>query len=164
MAIGLVGRKCGMTRIFTDAGESVPVTVVEALPNRVTQVKSVETDGYRAVQVSFGKRRPQLLTKAAAGHFAKAKVEPGRGLIEFRLGSNDHADLKPRHAHGKGIAGFLQQDHPHRVPFQRDADQQADRRTDQPHQDRLGQHRTKHLAARRPYRSQQTQFAPPLND
>ncbi len=95
MAIGLVGRKCGMTRIFTDAGESVPVTVVEALPNRVTQVKSVETDGYRAVQVSFGKRRPQLLSKAAAGHFAKAKVEPGRGLIEFRLGGDDNADLKP---------------------------------------------------------------------
>src|ERR1700676_5756518 len=94
MAIGLVGRKCGMTRIFTDAGESVPVTVVEALPNRVTQVKSVDTDGYRAVQVSVGTRRPQLLSKAAAGHFAKANVAPGRGLIEFRLGSTDHADLK----------------------------------------------------------------------
>ena len=95
MAIGLVGRKCGMTRIFTDAGESVPVTVVEVLPNRVTQVKSVETDGYRAVQVTFGTRRPQLLTKAAQGHYAKANVEPGRGLIEFRLGSNDNAELKP---------------------------------------------------------------------
>jgi large subunit ribosomal protein L3 len=95
MAIGLVGRKCGMTRIFTDAGESVPVTVVEALPNRVTQVKSVDTDGYRAVQVSFGTRRPQLLTKAAAGHFAKANVAPGRGLIEFRLVGKDHEDLKP---------------------------------------------------------------------
>jgi large subunit ribosomal protein L3 len=95
MAIGLVGRKCGMTRIFTDAGESVPVTVVEALPNRVTQVKSVDTDGYRAVQVSFGTRRPQLLTKAAAGHFAKAKVAPGRGLIEFRLVGKDHEELKP---------------------------------------------------------------------
>src|ERR1700685_3142196 len=94
MAIGLVGRKCGMTRIFTDAGESVPVTVVEVLPNRVTQVKSVDTDGYRAVQVTFGTRRPQLLSKSAQGHFAKANVEPGRGLIEFRLGSNDHADLK----------------------------------------------------------------------
>ncbi|HEY4987719.1 MAG TPA: 50S ribosomal protein L3 [Bradyrhizobium sp.] len=94
MAIGLIGRKCGMTRIFTDAGESVPVTVVEVLPNRVTQVKSVETDGYRAVQVTFGTRRPQLLSKSAQGHFAKANVEPGRGLIEFRLVGKDHEDLK----------------------------------------------------------------------
>lgn len=91
MAIGLVGRKCGMTRIFTDAGESVPVTVVEVLPNRVTQVKSLERDGYRAVQVSFGRRRPQLLTKAAAGHYARANVEPGRGLLEFRLDGADTA-------------------------------------------------------------------------
>jgi len=94
MAIGLVGRKAGMTRIFTDAGESVPVTVVEVLPNRVTQLKSLEQDGYLAVQVTFGKRRPQLLSKAAAGHFAKANVEPGRGLIEFRLNGKDGADLK----------------------------------------------------------------------
>jgi large subunit ribosomal protein L3 len=94
MAIGLIGRKCGMTRVFTDAGESVPVTVVEVLPNRVTQLKSVDTDGYRAVQVTFGTRRPQLLSKSAQGHFAKANVEPGRGLIEFRLTGNDHADLK----------------------------------------------------------------------
>jgi large subunit ribosomal protein L3 len=94
MAIGLVGRKCGMTRIFTDAGESVPVTVVEVLPNRVTQVKSVDHDGYAAVQVTFGARRPQLLSKAAAGHFGKAKVEPGRGLIEFRLQGTAGADLK----------------------------------------------------------------------
>jgi large subunit ribosomal protein L3 len=95
MAIGLVGRKCGMTRVFTDGGESLAVTVVEVLPNRVTQVKSVEKDGYRAVQVTFGSRRPQLLSKAAAGHYAKAKVEPGRGLLEFRLGSKDGADLAP---------------------------------------------------------------------
>jgi large subunit ribosomal protein L3 len=94
MAIGLVGRKCGMTRIFTDAGESVPVTVVEVLPNRITQIKSSETDGYRAVQVTFGKRRPQLLSKAAAGHFARAQVEPGRGLVEFRLRDDDGAELK----------------------------------------------------------------------
>ena len=94
MAIGLVGRKCGMTRVFTDGGESLAVTVVEVLPNRVTQVKSVEKDGYRAVQVTFGgARRPQLLTKASAGHFAKANVEPGRGLVEFRLGPKDGADL-----------------------------------------------------------------------
>ena len=95
MAIGLVGRKCGMTRIFTEAGESIPVTVVEVLPNRVTQIKSVDSDGYAAVQVTYGARRPQLVSKAAAGHFAKAKVEPGRGLIEFRVNGNDGADLKP---------------------------------------------------------------------
>jgi large subunit ribosomal protein L3 len=94
MAIGLVGRKCGMTRIFTEAGESVPVTVVEVLPNRVTQVKSVENDGYAAVQVTYGVRRPQLLSKAVAGHFAKAKVEPGRGLVEFRVSGNDGGELK----------------------------------------------------------------------
>ena len=95
MAIGLVGRKCGMTRIFTEAGESIPVTVVEVLPNRVTQVKSVDSDGYAAVQVTYGARRPQLLSKAAAGHFAKAQVEPGRGLVEFRVQGTDGADLKP---------------------------------------------------------------------
>lgn len=95
MAIGLVGRKCGMTRIFTDAGESVPVTVVEVLPNRVTQIKALDRDGYRAVQVAFGRRRPQLLSKALAGHYAKAKVEPGRSLVEFRLDGEDGKDLKP---------------------------------------------------------------------
>jgi large subunit ribosomal protein L3 len=72
MAIGLVGRKCGMTRVFTDAGESVPVTVIEALPNRVTQVKSTEADGYRAVQITIGARRQSLLSKPLAGHYAKA--------------------------------------------------------------------------------------------
>jgi large subunit ribosomal protein L3 len=82
-----------MTRVFTEAGESLAVTVVEVLPNRVTQVKSVEKDGYRAVQVTFGTRRPQLLSKSSAGHFAKANVEPGRGLLEFRLGEKDGADL-----------------------------------------------------------------------
>ncbi|MCS6947720.1 MAG: 50S ribosomal protein L3, partial [Steroidobacteraceae bacterium] len=91
MAIGLVGRKCGMTRVFTEAGEAVPVTVIEVLPNRVTQVKSVETDGYRAVQVTYGSRRPQLLTKALAGHYAKANCAPGRALIEFRLGADESA-------------------------------------------------------------------------
>src|SRR6185437_3289315 len=94
MAIGLVGRKCGMTRIFTDGGESIPVTVVEVLSNRVTQVKSTDKDGYRAVQVAYGTRRPQLLSKAVAGHFVKAKVEPGKGLLEFRLDEKDGADLK----------------------------------------------------------------------
>jgi len=94
MTIGLVGRKCGMTRVFTDAGESVPVTVVEVLPNRVTQVKTTEKDGYRAVQVTYGERRPQLLSKAVAGHYASAQVAPGKALIEFRLGTKDGAELK----------------------------------------------------------------------
>jgi len=94
MAIGLVGRKAGMTRIFTEAGESVPVTVVQVLPNRVTQVKTAEKDGYRAVQVTYGDKRPQLLSKAAAGHFAKANSAPGKALLEFRLAGNDGADLK----------------------------------------------------------------------
>ncbi len=94
MTIGLVGRKCGMTRVFTDAGETVPVTVVEVLPNRVTQVKSVDKDGYRAVQVTYGERRPQLLSKPLAGHYAKANSKPGKALLEFRLQGEDGADLK----------------------------------------------------------------------
>ena len=85
MTIGIVGRKCGMTRVFTDAGESIPVTLIEATPNRVTQVKTIETDGYNAVQVSAGAKRAALITKPLAGHYAKAKVEGGRGLWEFRL-------------------------------------------------------------------------------
>ena len=93
-SIGLVGRKAGMTRVFTDAGETVPVTVIEVLPNRVTQLKSVDKDGYRAIQVAFGDRRPQLLSKAVAGHYSKASVTPGRGLLEFRLGQSEGADLK----------------------------------------------------------------------
>lgn len=93
MAIGLVGRKCGMTRVFTEAGDSIPVTVIEVLPNRVTQVKTSEKDGYRAVQVAYGSKRPQLLGKALAGHYAKAKVAPGRALVEFRLEGADGADV-----------------------------------------------------------------------
>ena len=93
-SIGLVGRKAGMTRVFTDAGETIPVTVIEVLPNRVTQLKSKEVDGYRAVQVAFGTKRPQLLSKAATGHLAKAAVSPGRGLMEFRLTEGEGADLK----------------------------------------------------------------------
>jgi large subunit ribosomal protein L3 len=94
MTIGVVGRKRGMTRVFTDAGETIPVTVVEVLPNRVTQVKSVDKDGYRAVQVTYGQRRQSLLSKAVAGHFAKASVAPGRALVEFRLDEKEGADLK----------------------------------------------------------------------
>jgi large subunit ribosomal protein L3 len=84
MSIGLIGRKCGMTRVFTDAGVSVPVTLIEATPNRVTQVKTQATDGYDAIQVTAGVRKASRLNKPEAGHFAKAKVEAGRGLWEFR--------------------------------------------------------------------------------
>jgi len=83
MVSGLVGRKCGMTRIFTEEGVSIPVTVIEVEPNRVTQVKSIESDGYAAVQVTVGVRRQSRVTKAAAGHFAKAGVGAGRGLWEL---------------------------------------------------------------------------------
>lgn len=89
MTIGLVGRKAGMTRVFTEAGESVPVTVIEVDPNRVTQVKTVEVDGYRALQVTTGKRRASRVTKPMAGHFAKANTEAGRGLWEFRLADGE---------------------------------------------------------------------------
>ncbi|MFT3929859.1 MAG: 50S ribosomal protein L3 [Spongiibacteraceae bacterium] len=85
MAIGLVGRKTGMTRVFTNDGVSIPVTVIEVAPNRVTQVKSDDTDGYRAIQVTAGSRKASKVDKAEAGHFAKANVEAGRGLWEFRL-------------------------------------------------------------------------------
>lgn len=94
MTIGLVGRKCGMTRIFTEDGESVPVTVIEVTPNRVTQIKNIDNDGYRALQVTTGGRRAKLLSKANAGHFAKAGVESGRGLWEFRLAAEEGSDLE----------------------------------------------------------------------
>src|SRR5690606_35544151 len=80
-----VGRKCGMTRIFTEEGVSIPVTVIEIEPNRVTQFKNEESDGYRAVQVTVGERRASRVTKAQAGHFAKANVAAGRAVLEFRL-------------------------------------------------------------------------------
>ena len=85
MSVGLIGRKCGMTRVFTEAGDSVPVTVVEIIANKVVQVKTEETDGYSALQVTAGSRRPSRVTKPAAGHFAKAGVEAGDVLREFRL-------------------------------------------------------------------------------
>ena len=94
MTIGLVGRKRGMTRVFTEDGISIPVTVIEAQPNRITQVKTAETDGYRALQITTGSRRPSRVTKAAAGHFAKAKVEAGDAIAEFRLGDNDAAEYE----------------------------------------------------------------------
>jgi large subunit ribosomal protein L3 len=95
MAIGLIGRKCGMTRVFTEDGISVPVTVIEALPNRVAQVKTAETDGYRAVQVTTGVRKPSRVNKAQAGHYARAGIDAGQGLWEFRLGADEGLDLAP---------------------------------------------------------------------
>ena len=85
MALGLVGKKIGMTRVFSEDGDSTPVTVIEVTPNRVTQVRSAEVDGYSALQVTTGERRPNRVTKAMKGHFAKAGVEAGRGTWEFRL-------------------------------------------------------------------------------
>jgi large subunit ribosomal protein L3 len=93
--LGLVGRKAGMTRVFTDAGETVPVTVIEALPNRITQVRTVENDGYRALQVAFGERKPSHLNKPQTGHYAKVKVAPGESLVEFRLNGEEGKDLQP---------------------------------------------------------------------
>ena len=91
MAIGVIGRKCGMTRVFTENGASVPVTVVEVTPNRVTQIKTGETDGYEAVQVTVGERRASRVTKPQAGHFAKAGVEAGRAVREFRAPAGELA-------------------------------------------------------------------------
>jgi large subunit ribosomal protein L3 len=93
MAIGMIGRKIGMTRIFKEDGISIPVTVIEVEPNRVTQLKTVATDGYRALQVTTGKRRASRVNKPAAGHFAKAGVEAGRGLWEFRLNESEGEDI-----------------------------------------------------------------------
>lgn len=90
---GLVGRKAGMTRVFTDAGETVPVTVIEAVPNRVTQVRTVEADGYRAVQVAVGDRKASHTNKPLTGHYAKVKVAPGQSLVEFRLKGEELKDV-----------------------------------------------------------------------
>ncbi|MBS3747525.1 MAG: 50S ribosomal protein L3 [Wenzhouxiangellaceae bacterium] len=89
MAIGIVGRKRGMTRIFTEDGTSVPVTVVEADPNRITQIRELDRDGYGAIQVTTGSRRASLVNQPAAGHYRNAGVEPGEGLWEFRLDGDD---------------------------------------------------------------------------
>ena len=93
MSVGLIGRKAGMTRIFTEDGVSVPVTVIEVDPNRVTQVKTVETDGYTAVQVTTGSVKANRLNKPKAGHYAKASVEAGRGLWEFRLSGDESINV-----------------------------------------------------------------------
>ena len=95
MSLGLVGRKVGMTRLFTDDGDSVPVTVVDVSNNRVTQIKTPEGDGYSAVQVTYGRRRPIRVIKPAAGHFAKAGTEAGSVLKEFRVTQEQAASLQP---------------------------------------------------------------------
>ena len=103
MSLGLVGRKVGMMRIFTDDGDSIPVTVLDVSDNRVTQIKTPETDGYAAVQVAFGKRRASRVSKALAGHYAKAGVEAGTVLKEFRIDAAKAAELKA----GEVIAASL---------------------------------------------------------
>ncbi|QDQ26384.1 50S ribosomal protein L3 [Chitinimonas arctica] len=95
MSLGLIGRKVGMTRVFVEDGASIPVTVLDLSANRVTQIKTPETDGYAAVQVAFGERRASRVNKAEAGHFAKAGVEAGRGLGEFLLSAEELAKLQP---------------------------------------------------------------------
>src|SRR5687768_15229452 len=92
MAVGLVGQKCGMTRVFTEDGVSIPVTVIQVLPNWITQIKTIETDGYRAIQVTTGSRKKSRVTKPEQGHYSKACVEAGRGLWEFRLDASDKLD------------------------------------------------------------------------
>ncbi len=94
MTIGVIGRKAGMTRVFTEEGVTIPVTVIEVPPNRISQMKGEETDGYRAVQVAFGTRKASRVTKPMAGHFAKAGVEAGSRLGEFRLAEGEGADLE----------------------------------------------------------------------
>lgn len=129
MSLGLVGRKVGMTRVFTDDGDTIPVTVLDVSNNRVTQVKASGTDGYCAVQVAFGKRRPSRVNKASAGHFAKAGVEAGHILKEFHIEPDQVANLKPGAtvgvdifkvgqkvdvigtSKGKGFAGVIKRHH-----------------------------------------------------
>lgn len=89
MTIGLVGKKCGMTRVFTEEGISIPVTVLEVMPNRITQIKTNDSDGYQAIQVTYGTRKRTRVNKPLAGHYAKAGVEPGNGLCEFSVDSVD---------------------------------------------------------------------------
>lgn len=106
MAIGLVGKKCGMTRVFTEAGASIPVTVIEVDANRITQVKDTDTDGYQAIQITTGTRRDSRVTAAQKGHFAKAGVKAGRGVWEFRV--ND-SDLENREVGGEILADLFEQ-------------------------------------------------------
>ena len=117
--LGLVGRKIGMTRIFQDDGKSVPVTVLDVSGNRVTRVKTVETDGYNAIQVAFGTKKPSRVNKAAAGEFAKAGVEAAAVLKEFHIDADKVAEYKPGTVLGavtgttigKGFAGVIKRHH-----------------------------------------------------
>ena len=93
-SLGIVGRKAGMSRFFTEDGKSVPVTLIEATPNRITQIKTTDTDGYSAVQVTVGVKRAALVNKPEAGHLAKAKVDAGRGLWEFRVADDKIGDFE----------------------------------------------------------------------
>ena len=129
MSLGLVGRKVGMTRIFTDDGETIPVTVLDVSNNRVTQIKSPDADGYASVQVTYGKRRASRVNKAAAGHLAKAGAEAGQVLKEFRVASDELTNFKPGDviaatifqagqkvdvtgtSQGKGFAGAIKRHH-----------------------------------------------------
>lgn len=106
MAIGLVGKKCGMTRVFTEAGASIPVTVIELGPNRITQVKTTDTDGYEAIQITTGERRDSRVTAAQKGHFAKAGVKAGRGVWEFRA---EESDLEGREIGGEILADYFEE-------------------------------------------------------
>ncbi len=92
MSLGLIGRKVGMTRVFTEEGNSVPVTVLEVTPNQVTQIKNIETDGYHGLQVTYGQKKSNKLTKALTGHYAKASIEAGAGLFEFKLNADNAAN------------------------------------------------------------------------
>jgi large subunit ribosomal protein L3 len=107
MTIGIVGRKTGMTRVFTDDGVSIPVTVIEVEPNRVTQVKNVDTDGYSAVQVTIGSRRASRVAKSEAGHFAKANVEAGRSVWELRNNAQEAFEVGSSFTVGNFSAGQL---------------------------------------------------------
>src|SRR6266704_3646240 len=119
MTLGLVGRKVGMTRVFTDDGDSLPVTELDVSDNRVTQIKTPATDGYSAVQVTFGRRRASRVNKAAAGHLAKAAVEAGHVLREFRVPESELGNLKvggkigdvSGTSQGKGFAGVIKRHH-----------------------------------------------------
>ncbi|MDD4881839.1 MAG: 50S ribosomal protein L3 [Gallionellaceae bacterium] len=129
MTLGLVGRKIGMTRIFTEDGVSIPVTVLDMSNNRVSQIKTADTDGYDAIQLAFGSRKASRVTKPLAGHYAKAGTEAGRGMAEFRVGADVAAQYQPAAAvsveifqagqlvdvsgvtQGKGFAGTIKRHH-----------------------------------------------------
>jgi len=103
MTIGVIGRKAGMTRVFTDGGVSIPVTVIEVGPNRITQIRTAEVDGYTAIQVAAGQRKASHVSKPMAGHFAKAGVEAGNSLTEFRLEEGEGGDLQVGGEIGVGL-------------------------------------------------------------